>query len=144
MSVSFHLHDPRWKSLLLKERAFFSRLAARALKEEKQKGIVSVVFTSDAEIKKLNRKFRKKNKPTNVLSFPLGEGGELGDVVLAYETIKKECTEQKKTFRAHVAHLLTHGTLHLLGHDHLNDKDAEKMESLEIKILKAFKIKNPY
>ncbi len=144
MGVSFHLRDPRWKTLLTKERAFLRRLIARALKSEKAAGSLSVVLTNDAEIKALNREYRGKNKPTNVLSFPMGEGGELGDIVLAFETVKAEAKAQKKTLRAHTAHLIVHGCLHLLGFDHMTEKDAQKMESRETEILAAFKIKNPY
>ena len=144
MTVAFHLHDPRWKALLTKERAFLRRLVARTLKSEKTDGIVSVVLSSDAEVKALNRDYRGKDKPTNVLSFPMGEDNELGDIVLAFETVKKEAAEQKKSFRAHTAHLVVHGTLHLLGYDHMTDKEADDMQSREIALLKAFKIKNPY
>jgi probable rRNA maturation factor len=144
MTASFHLHDPRWKTFLTKERAFLRRVIARTLKSEKASGIVSMVLTSDAEIKVLNRDYRGKNNPTNVLSFPMGEENELGDIVLAFETIKKEATTQKKTFRAHAVHLVVHGTLHLLGYDHLTEKEAADMRAREIALLKAFKIKNPY
>ena len=103
---------------------------------------MTVVLADDAFVKNLNRDFRGKNKPTNVLSFP-GDG-HLGDIVLAFETIERQAKEQNKTFKAHVQHLLVHGTLHLLGHDHMEEAEAEKMESLEIKILKELGVANPY
>ena len=111
-----------------------------AIKNEK---IISVVLADDKFVQELNHQFRGKNKPTNVLSFN-GGGDELGDIVLAYETIKQEAKEQKKSFTSHTAHLIIHGCLHLLGFDHEADKDAEKMERKEITILKELGFDNPY
>lgn len=124
---------------------------------------VCVLLTTDAEVKDLNKDFRGQDKPTNVLSFPGLEPHELrdyfglgvkkkdidpvylGDLALAYETIGREATEQKKTFINHLTHLVVHGTLHLLGYDHMNPKEADQMEALEAKILKTkFNIDNPY
>lgn len=111
---------------------------------------VSLVLASDEFVQKLNREYRGKDKPTNVLSFesgmnPIkGQPFVAGDIVVAYETIVKEAIEQKKTFSEHLAHLLVHGTLHLLGEDHLSDIQAEKMEAKEIKIMKHLKYKDPY
>ncbi len=79
-----------------------------------------------------------------MLSFPSDEPGTLGDLILAFETIEREATEQQKTFRDHTAHLLVHGVLHLLGHDHELEKQASAMEQKEIKILKKLGINNPY
>jgi probable rRNA maturation factor len=104
---------------------------------------LTVVLADDAFIRELNKTYRGKNKPTNVLSF-VGSREHLGDVVLALETIQKEAAMQKKTFKGHATHLLVHGTLHLLGHDHENESDAETMEALEIKILKKLGVANPY
>ena len=115
---------------------------------------ISVMLTDDKEIKKLNRMYRGKNKPTNILSFPLidftqndpisPEGKELGDLVLAYNTLEREAQEQKKAFEDHLRHLIVHGTLHLLGYDHEDPEEADKMEALEITILEEMGIKNPY
>lgn len=122
---------------------------------------LSVSLVSDQQIKKINSEFRDKNKATNVLSFPaldenlireigLKKAVEpnkylfLGDIIIAYETVKKESLAQKKKFRNHLIHLILHSILHLIGFDHEDEKMAEEMESLEIKILKKINIENPY
>ena len=112
---------------------------------------LSVLLTSDEAIQRLNSKYRNQDKPTNVLSF----GGEpearsqdqnflLGDIVLSYQTINTEAEQQQKNFGNHVSHLIVHGVLHLLGHDHRDDKTADDMELVEINILKGLGIENPY
>lgn len=121
---------------------------------------VCVLLTSDYEVQTLNKDFRGKDKPTNVLSFPALESNEidnlletslhddpdyLGDVALAYGTVIKEAKEQGKSPINHLTHLVIHGTLHLIGYDHEDPKDADKMEALEASILKStFNIDNPY
>lgn len=115
---------------------------------------ISVTLTNDAAIRILNRDHRGKDKPTNVLSFPLwdsmsvfpcvGEAVPIGDIVIAFETIKQEAMEQEKPLKDHFSHMLIHGFLHLLGYDHMKDEEAEIMEDLEIKILRKLGIKNPY
>jgi len=104
---------------------------------------MAVVLADDAFIRELNRDYRGQDKPTNVLSFP-GEDAYLGDLILAYETVEREAREQGKSAKHHAIHLLVHGTLHLLGYDHMVAKDAARMEALEIKILKKQEIDNPY
>lgn len=105
---------------------------------------VAVVLSDDAAIRALNRDFRGRDKPTNVLSFPSDAPGEWGDIILAYETISREADGQGKPFSDHAAHLLLHGFLHLLGYDHVHDEDAGVMEALEIAILAKLGIDNPY
>ena len=116
---------------------------------------MSITFTNDKEIQKVNRQFRNCDKATNVLSFPMYENEFLnvlkyedylpiGDVILSYETIVKESLEQNKTFKNHLTHLIVHSILHLFGFDHIKDEDAEKMEALEIEILGVLGIENPY
>lgn len=107
------------------------------------RGSVTVVLADDDTVRDLNRTFRGSDKPTNVLSFK-GEGRELGDVVLAYETVKREAKEQGKSFASHTAHLVVHGCLHLLGHDHERERDARKMETLETAILARLGFPDPY
>lgn len=113
---------------------------------------LSIVLSDDAFVQNLNKTYRGKDKPTNVLSFSQLEGEtpdipgmtSLGDVVMAYETVLREAEEQGKSFTDHTVHLIVHGILHLLGHDHENDAEAENMEGLEIRILQNLGIKNPY
>lgn len=111
---------------------------------------LSLVFTDDAHIRRLNRDFRKKDSPTNVLSFPApaGAGGLmgpiLGDVVLARETVVREAAAEGLTVEAHLAHLILHGFLHLLGYDHQDEAEATTMERLETAILGGLGIADPY
>ncbi len=110
---------------------------------------ISIVLADNAFIRNLNKTYRGKDKPTNVLSFPQDPGSgdreaNLGDVILAYETVKEEADSQGKGFEDHVTHLLVHGILHLLAYDHEDDAEAEEMESLEIRVLESLGIKNPY
>jgi probable rRNA maturation factor len=113
---------------------------------------VSVLLTDDAAVQALNRTWRGKDKPTNVLSFPaapqpahVGTASPLGDVVLAYETLVRESAEQSKPLQNHLAHLLVHGTLHCLGQDHeIGEAEAEAMEALEVAALATLGIPDPY
>lgn len=101
-------------------------------------------FTNDDEIRILNREFRQKDKATNVLSFPDGEEGRLGDLAFAFETMKAEADEMDISVAAHLRHLLVHGLLHLAGFDHDDQEDAEEMEGLEISALALIGVDNPY
>ena len=112
---------------------------------------VAIVLTDDSGIKALNRDWRGIDKPTNVLSFPAAQtpsrGGEprmLGDIAIAYETTRSEAENENKPFAHHLSHLAVHGLLHLVGYDHETDADAEKMESLERKILAHLGVPDPY
>jgi len=112
---------------------------------------VSVLLTDDAAVQILNRDWRGKDKPTNVLSFPAGDDDMppgapvlLGDIAVAFETTSREALEQNKPFADHFSHLLVHGMLHLLGFDHETEQDADEMEPLEIEALAGLGIDNPY
>lgn len=110
-------------------------------------GTVSLLLGDDATIASLNKQFRNKDGPTNVLSFPpadQSEPGFLGDIALAAETVVEEANFQGKRFENHAAHLVVHGFLHLLGYDHMNDADAEAMEARERAILVSIGIEDPY
>lgn len=118
--------------------------------------IISLTLSSDAIVQQLNKEFRNIDKPTNVLSFAncddvdfakncqLFEEIELGDIIIALQTMEREAKEKEITLQEHYCHLLTHGILHLLGLDHQNEDEAEYMENLEISILQQLDIPNPY
>lgn len=106
-------------------------------------GELSVVLSDDAQVQILNRDYRGKDAPTNVLSFPQ-DGMLLGDIVLARETLLREAADKSASFNAHFTHLLIHGWLHLQGFDHLTDETAAEMESIEIAALATLGIDNPY
>jgi probable rRNA maturation factor len=107
-----------------------------------------LVLTDDAEMRALNRTWRGKDAATNVLSFPAHEKvkgpGLLGDVVIAFETTSKEARAQNIAFDNHVAHLVVHGVLHLIGLDHIEDAEAERMEAIERTVLASLGIADPY
>ena len=118
---------------------------------------VSVRLSDNAEVQALNRDYRHKDKPTNVLSFPMvpsdlldalanSDDGEvlLGDIVLAAETVQAEAADKNVTVAAHVKHLIVHGLLHLLGYDHEDEGQAEHMEALETTALVALGVADPY
>jgi probable rRNA maturation factor len=112
---------------------------------------LSLLFTDDAHIRALNRDWRGKDKPTNVLSFPAfpirpGDAVPpmLGDIALAFETVTAEAALEEKPFDHHLTHLIVHGLLHLLGHDHEDEAEAEAMEALERTALARLAIPDPY
>jgi len=120
------------------------RKAARAALGAKARSL-TVALSDDKRVQALNRRDRQQDKPTNVLSYPSGETAFLGDIVLARQTVWREAKEQKKAPADHVAHLVVHGTLHLLGYDHETGRaDAERMEALERRTLKMHGIADPY
>ena len=130
---------------MLKRAARAAWRAAPALQQGSYK--VTLVLTGDEEMRTLNRKWRGKNAPTNVLAFPadeIGAQGFLGDVVLAHETTRKEAREQNVTLQDHVSHLVVHGVLHLLGFDHAEDREARQMENLERTALASLGVADPY
>jgi probable rRNA maturation factor len=154
MIVSIEVENESWPSLAEFEDVVRQAVASAlvAANEDVSGCEVSLLFTDDAAIAELNAEWRGKGSPTNVLSFPTaedmplpeGEPRPLGDIVLAYGVISREAVEQGKTLRDHTAHLIVHGTLHLIGYDHETDDDAEEMERLETGILKGLGISNPY
>jgi probable rRNA maturation factor len=114
----------------------FARAAAAA------RSIISLRIVGARESKNLNKKYRKKSSPTNVLSFPYGAGS--GDVVLCHPVISKESRQQGKSLRAHYAHLVVHGVLHLRGYDHRTRRQAARMEGRETGILRRLGFADPY
>ncbi len=128
--------------------------AIRGAEEDDAALSLAVVLTDDARVASLNKTYRGKDGPTNVLSFAAREFGvqppepeeaeALGDVILAFETCRREAAEQGKAFSDHCCHLIIHGVLHLLGYDHQDDDEAEEMERLEIDVLAGLGIADPY
>lgn len=180
MNIDMTLHDTRWRAGIPDVKNLASRTLEQARNHPQvllrlcleQDTEVSLTLSNDEFVQRLNSEYRGKDKPTNVLSFPMLDDNEeektevgnqgdedapseddeifaetlvtYGDIVMAYETVAKEAQDQKKSMRDHFTHLLLHGFLHLLGFDHENDEDAEEMEEIEAEILAAMNIENPY
>ena len=151
--IDILIEDPRWSEELHSIEALASRAVRAAYSQLSDAQAhdfseVSLAFIDDKKIQSLNNSYRKKDAPTNVLSFPGtdldGFRPLLGDVVLAYETVTKEAMNRGIELKDHVIHLLVHGFLHLQGYDHQTDAEAKTMEALEIRILKGLGIANPY
>ena len=147
LSVDVSVADEGWREIVPAIDEIFKRVKAvlpdTVLPAASQE--VSLVLTDDAAIRRLNRDYRGKDAATNVLSFPTIEApGLLGDIVLARETIMREAADKGASFKSHVTHLIIHGLLHLLGHDHQTEAEAAVMEAIEIAALAKLGIANPY
>ena len=163
ISIVVTFLTPAWRDTL-SEAEPLARRAARAALAAAEEGVakegvalpgeaeVSLVLADDATLGRLNRQYRGVEGPTNVLSFAASEGAAsessgpllLGDVVLAYETVRRESEEQGKRFSDHLCHLVVHGVLHLLGYDHGSEAQAGAMERLEIAALAGLGVSDPY
>jgi len=141
------------KSSSLPSEAQISTWVNSALSRHETDGGLTVRITDEAEITELNRDYRNQDKPTNVLSFPMDLSVELseeigismlGDIIICAPVVEREAAEQNKPLQSHWAHMVIHGTLHLLGYDHIEDEEAEEMESLEIEIMHGLGYKDPY
>lgn len=124
----------------------WATLAVRALQVEPE---ITVRIVDEEESQTLNRTYRNKDKSTNVLSFPFECPEEvvlplLGDLIICRQVVEKEAKEQDKPLMAHWAHMTVHGCLHLLGYDHIEDDEAEEMESLETEIMQSLGFTDPY
>ena len=124
-------------------------LVEQSLSDNKTDAELSILIVDTEESQTLNRDYRQQDKPTNVLSFPAElpdfvDIPLLGDLVICAPIVVKEAQEQNKTATSHWAHMVVHGTLHLLGYDHIGDDAADTMEALEVQILKQLGFSNPY
>jgi probable rRNA maturation factor len=160
--IDIMVDSPLWKTQRGVKAVLQQAIGEAAAMAATSGGELAIVLTDDSAIRALNRDWRGKDQPTNVLSFPahapaLGRSraharaGEpqsgirlLGDIVIAYETMAREAMAEGRPFRHHLAHLAVHGFLHLLGHDHAKDAQAGAMEALEIAVLARLDVPNPY
>lgn len=148
MDIDVDIEAPDWTSAVPDAEAVVRRAAGAALAGTE--GGLAVLLTDDAAVRDLNARFRDKDRPTNVLSFPTaempmpGQTPHLGDLVLAYGVCAAEATAQGKTLADHLTHLVVHGTLHVLGRDHADDIDADAMEAEETAILAGLGVSDPY
>jgi probable rRNA maturation factor len=163
-AIEVAIVSPGWRRAVAAPAALCRRAARAALDKGAAPGgrraraaELSLVLGDDALLRRLNRDFRGKDKPTNVLAFPAGvAGGDdadgaangerrlLGDVVVSLETARAEAARERKPLAHHLSHLVVHGTLHLLGYDHERQADALRMERLEVAVLRRLGLKNPY
>ena len=146
--IEVEIEDTAWTAALPDAAAVAERAAAAALGTVE--GDVVVLLTDDDTVRDLNARFRDRDRPTNVLSFPAaemplpGRAPHLGDLVLAYGVCAAEAEAQGKTLGDHLSHLTVHGVLHLLGRDHESEPDAEEMEAEERTILASLGVADPY
>lgn len=148
--IAVAVSDPSWTTELPDAERICVECAVAAIGSPTRTTELSIVLGSDAEIRTLNRDYRGKDTATNVLSFPLSLDPDLtgtdmlGDVILGFETVSMEAGRDGKSFEAHLRHLVVHGVLHLLGHDHETEDEAAEMERREVEILARFGISDPY
>jgi len=144
--IDVEVANEAWRKALPMVEALVASAGEMALDLAEREGEVVVMLTDDGDVRDLNERFRGKDQPTNVLSFPAPENPDdhLGDVALAYETCAREAAEQGKSLADHLQHLVAHGVLHLVGYDHDVDADAEIMEALERRVLAALGVADPY
>jgi len=142
--IEVEIEDEAWTGALPEAANVVERAAVAALGTVE--GDVVVLLTDDAGVQDLNARFRDRDRPTNVLSFPAPESAapHLGDLVLAYGVCATEATAQGKTLADHLSHLTVHGVLHLLGRDHEDDGEADEMEAEERAILASLGVADPY
>lgn len=142
--IEIEVEAEAWTGALPETEAVVERAALAAL--GKVEGDIVVLLTDDESVRELNGRFRDKDRPTNVLSFPAPENAapHLGDIVLAYGVCATEAEAQGKTLADHLSHLVVHGVLHLLGRDHEDDAEAEEMEAEEREILAQIGVADPY
>ncbi len=141
--VQLVIEDPAWRAHRGLQ-ARLKRAAEAAAIAAKLRGGLTILLAADARLKALNRAFRGKNRPTNVLSFPSGRKDYHGDIAIAHGVTAAEAKAAGLRFADHASHLVVHGVLHLAGYDHETESDAKVMEPLEVKILARMGIADPY
>jgi len=150
LQIDIQTQSRLWDAQPLAAQTVREAISAAASMLSTAGGEVSILLTNDSVIRDLNRDWRGIDKPTNVLSFPAsdlrpaGEARSLGDIIIAFETLERECDDENRIFLHHLAHLTVHGFLHLIGYDHQTDVQAEEMEGLESKIMKRLDLPDPY
>lgn len=153
ITLELVVEDGRWSDALPDAEGLFARAAEAAAAVHgpvEATAEIGVRLDADEGVRALNRAWRGKDRPTNVLSFPAGggphpqESHHLGDIVLAYETVEAEAESEGKSLADHAAHLLVHGVLHLLGHHHEEENEGDAMEALEVEALGRLGIADPY
>ncbi len=147
--IDIVLADPAWRRALPRADALARRAAAMALAEAGEAAVagagLTILLADDRALRRLNAEHRGKDKPTNVLSFPAEEGmGRLGDIALALGVVRREAASAGRRLATHFAHLVAHGTLHLLGHDHLAAGEARRMERAEARVMARLGLPNPW
>ena len=149
LTIDLRIADARWRELGDCDH-FAAHVLGMAAVRQGEAGEVAILLTDDAEMRALNKQWRGLDKATDVLSFP-GEGPEipgqpqyLGDIAVGYETARRDADAMRRPFEAHMAHLLIHGFLHLLGYDHIEAEDAKVMEPLEAELLAGLGWPDPY
>jgi probable rRNA maturation factor len=170
-AIDILMDSPLWKAQRGVKAVLQRAIGEAAAMAATSGGELAIVLTDDSAIRALNRDWRGKDQPTNVLSFPANAPSQslpvkrgkaragvasrradaqrgrvrlLGDIVIAYETMAREALAEQRPFRHHLAHLAVHGFLHLVGHDHAAEAEAEAMEALEIAVLARLNVPNPY
>lgn len=150
IDIAVAVSDPAWELAVPDAERLCVESALAVLRAVAKPAELSIVLSSDADVRVLNRDYRGKDKATNVLSFPSGLSSDLsgtdmlGDVILAFETVSMEADRDGKSLASHLRHLVVHGILHLLGYDHETEEEASEMERREVEILAGFGISDPY
>ena len=148
--IAIEIQSPLWDQQPTAEQVVREAIAAAAAALSTSGGEVSILLTDDSAVRVLNRDWRGIDKPTNVLSFPApatmvkSAAGILGDIVIAYETLTRECADEDRDFLHHLAHLTVHGFLHLIGYDHQDDAQADEMEAIESRIMTRMQLPDPW
>ena len=151
LEIDVIVRSPLWRKRRNAGTVVKKAIRAAAWAASTSRAELAIVLGDDSGIRALNRQWRGKDAPTNVLSFPSAAPGKgravspyIGDIVIAYQTTAREAVAEHKRFDHHLAHLAVHGFLHLIGYDHENDRDAETMERLERRILRRLAVPDPY